>query len=68
MTLSVPGGVTFIPASAPIVLRRLINEEPPRLGFIHPGEPDYKSYQAQLLEVFPHYGVFGPAPATGYAG
>jgi hypothetical protein len=68
MTLSVPGGVTFIPASVPIVLRRLGKEEPPRLGFIHPGEPDYKSYQAQLLEVVPHYGVLGSAPETGCAG
>jgi hypothetical protein len=58
MTLSAPGGLSFIPASAPVVLRRLGDEPPPRFRFVHPGEPDYDFYQGQLHEVFPSYGVF----------
>ena len=64
LTLSVPSGVNFTPASAPVVLRRLDTGARPRFGFVHPGEPDYALYQAQLLQVLPTYGVCVQAAAT----
>jgi hypothetical protein len=64
MTLSVASGLSYTPASAPVVLRRLGNEEPPKLGFVHPGDTDYDLYHAQLLQVLPTYGVFGEPAVT----
>ncbi|MDD1535867.1 hypothetical protein DCM78_18440 [Bradyrhizobium sp. WBOS04] len=60
-TLSNPGGAQFTPASAPIVLRRVVDHIP-RLGFIRPGSPDYESYRQELEMVVPAFGVFAPAP------
>jgi hypothetical protein len=57
LTLSNPTGVTYIPASAPIVFRKLDEKMPtPHLGFVHPGTPDYEWYQEQLQKVSPNYG------------
>ncbi len=58
LTLSNPRGVHFTPASAPVVMRRLVGEQLPALGYVHPGVPDYDTYRAQLLAVFPDYGLF----------
>jgi hypothetical protein len=68
MTLSNPGGTHFVPASSPIVLRRL-KEHTPQLGFVRPGAPDYEIYLGQLKRVGPHFGIlsalpFKPAEAT----
>ena len=57
MTLSVPGGVNFIPASVPIVLRRLGNDGTPKLGFVKPEDSDYNLYRSDLLGVLPDFGV-----------
>jgi len=60
LTLSNPTGVLFIPASAPIVLRKLDEKTPtPHLGFVHPGTADYEWYQEQLQKVSPNYGTIG---------
>ena len=61
LTLSNPRGMHFTPASAPVVIRRL-GEQQPHLGYIHPGAPDYDLYKAQLLTVFPDYGLFARPP------
>jgi hypothetical protein len=55
MTLSHPGGTHLIPATAPIVLRRL-GETSPQLGFVHRNAPDYDLYLTQLRSVVPHFG------------
>jgi len=61
MTLSSPSGTQFIPASAPIVLIRIVDEIP-QLGFIRPGNPDYDRYCEELEKVVSAYGFFAPAP------
>ena len=60
-TLSNPGGAHFTPASAPIVLRRVVNQTP-QLGFIRPGAPDYEGYRQELEIVMPVFGCFATAP------
>ncbi|MBR0728344.1 hypothetical protein JQ636_04100 [Bradyrhizobium japonicum] len=60
-TLSNPGGAQFTPASAPIVLRRVVDHTLP-LGFIRPGALSYESYRRELEMVVPVFGVFAPAP------
>ncbi|MET4722132.1 hypothetical protein ABIF63_006238 [Bradyrhizobium japonicum] len=60
-TLSNPGGAQFTPASAPIVLRRVVDHTL-QLGFIRPGALSYESYRRELEMVVPVFGVFAPAP------
>lgn len=60
-TLSNPGGAHFTPVSAPIVLRRIV-EQTPQLGFIRPGAPDYQAYRDDLATVMPIFGCFATAP------
>jgi hypothetical protein len=60
-TLSNPGGAQFTPASAPIVLRRVVDHTLP-LGFIRPGALSYESYRRELEMVVPVFGVFALAP------
>jgi hypothetical protein len=64
LTLSNPGGANFTPASAPIVLKRLVDETP-QLGFIRSDSPDYEGYRHELEKVAPVFGLFAPAPALG---
>jgi hypothetical protein len=65
LTLSNPNGVVFIPASAPIVLRKLDEKTPtPHVGFVHPGTADYEWYQEQLQKVSPNYGVLVDKPVS----
>lgn len=61
ITLSNPGGAHFTPASAPIVLRRAVDQAP-QLGFIRPGAPDYEAYRRELEMVTPAFGFFAAAP------
>jgi hypothetical protein len=63
MTLSNPGGTRFTPASAPIVLKRVVGE-PPQLGFIQPGTPDYEAYRRELEAVMPAFGFFATPPRS----
>jgi hypothetical protein len=67
MTLSNLDAVHFTPASAPIVLKRLVPDEELQLGFIRPGAPDYDSYRQELDTVIPAFGFFAtaPRPASG---
>ncbi|WGD48593.1 hypothetical protein QA641_23350 [Bradyrhizobium sp. CB1650] len=60
-TLSNPGGAQFTPASAPIVLRRVIDHMP-QLGFVRPGASDYEVYRRELEMVVPVFGFFALAP------
>jgi hypothetical protein len=60
-TLSNPGGAHFTPASAPIVLRRMVDHAS-QLGFIRPGAPDYEAYRGDLETVMPIFGCFATAP------
>ena len=60
-TLSNPDGAQFTPASAPIVLKRLVDHMP-QLGFVRPGAPDYETYRRELEMVMPVFGFFAPAP------
>ncbi len=55
-TLSNPGGVNFIPAATPIVLRR-ISGEIPRLGFVHPVNPEHQDYMSLVQGVMPTFGL-----------
>jgi hypothetical protein len=64
MTLSLPGGVNYIPASVPIVLRRVGKQELPRLGFVKPEDPEYSIYQKELLGVLPAFGVLAQPMVT----
>jgi hypothetical protein len=58
MTLANPHGTHLIPATAPVVLRRLRSgDASPQLGFIHPNARDYDQYLFQLRSVAPHFGV-----------
>jgi hypothetical protein len=68
MTLSNPGGTHFTPASAPIVLTRVIDKVP-QLGFIRPGTSnyDYDMYCRELDAVMPAFGCFATAPRPGPA-
>jgi hypothetical protein len=61
ITLSNPGGARFTPASAPIVLRRVV-EQTPQLGYIRPDAPDYEAYRRELEMVMPAFGFFAAAP------
>lgn len=61
LTLSNPGGANFTPASAPIVLRRIVDETP-QLGFVRPDSPDYEGYRRELEKVSPVFGLFASAP------
>lgn len=60
LTLSTPGGVHFTPATAPIVLKRVINETP-QIGFIRPDAPGYDAYRRELETVMPAFGFFASA-------
>jgi hypothetical protein len=60
-TLSNPGGAQFTPASAPIVLRRVVDQTP-QLGYIRPGAPDYETYRRELEMLMPVFGFFALAP------
>ena len=60
MTLSNPGGLNFIPATAPICLQRL-GKQNPQVGFVRPGEPDYQTFLSQLASVLPDFGTFAGA-------
>jgi hypothetical protein len=60
MTLANPDGTHFIPASAPVVLRR-VGETMPQLGFVHRNAPDYDLYLMQLRSIAPHFGMFTDA-------
>jgi hypothetical protein len=57
MTLSVPGGVNYLPASGPIVLKKVGNQEIPKRGFVKPDHPDYNFYRSELIKVIPSFGV-----------
>jgi hypothetical protein len=57
LTLSNPGGIHFIPATAPVVLQRLSGGSP-QVGFVHPEAPDYKMYFAQLNSIAPDFAIF----------
>jgi hypothetical protein len=57
LTLSNPGGIHFIPATAPVVFRRL-NETTPQMGFVHQDSPDYAMYVGQLRDVTPEFATF----------
>jgi hypothetical protein len=61
VTLSNPGGAHFTPASAPIVLRRVVDQTP-QLGYIRLGAPDYEAYRRELETVMPAFGFFAAAP------
>jgi hypothetical protein len=67
-TLSNPGGAHFTPASAPVVLRHVVDQTP-QLGFIRPGTPDYEAYRRELEMVMPTFGWFAtvPRPLAGAA-
>jgi hypothetical protein len=58
LTLSNPGGIHFIPATAPVVLQRLDDEASPRFGFVHADAPEYPIYLAQLTAVAPDFATF----------
>ncbi|MGY3698660.1 hypothetical protein ACVIGA_008802 [Bradyrhizobium sp. USDA 3240] len=57
LTLANPGGVHFIPATAPVVLRRL-SDIVPQMGFVHRNSSDYATYIAQLSDVAPEFATF----------
>jgi hypothetical protein len=57
LTLSNPGGTHFIPATAPVVLRR-VGETIPQMGFVHQDAPDYAMYLSQLRDVMPEFATF----------
>jgi hypothetical protein len=61
MTLSNPGGLHFTPASAPIILRRVVGQIP-RTGYIGPDLPEYDAYRRELDTVIPAFGLLGTAP------
>ncbi len=61
MTLSNPGGSHFTPASAPIILRRIVGQAP-RIGYIGPDLPEYHVYRGELETVIPAFGLLGAAP------
>jgi hypothetical protein len=58
LTLSNPGGIHFIPATAPVVLQRLDDKAAPRVGFVHADAPEYPMYLAQLSAVAPDFATF----------
>jgi hypothetical protein len=58
LTLSNPGGIHFIPATAPVVLQRLDEGMTPQVGFVHEDSPDYPTYRAQLSAVTPDFATF----------
>lgn len=60
-TLSNPTGAHFTPASAPIVLRRVVDDVP-RLGFIQSDAAEYDAYRRELETVMPGFGFFASAP------
>jgi hypothetical protein len=60
-TLSNPGGAQFTPASAPIVLRRVVDQTP-QLGYIRPGATEYERYRRELEMVMPAFGFFALFP------
>jgi hypothetical protein len=67
LTLSNPGSTHFIPATAPVVLRRL-SEDTPQLGFVHPDAPDYSMYLDELSGVAPDFATFASiGPRVGIA-
>jgi hypothetical protein len=61
LTLSNPGGIHFIPATAPVVLQRLDDKATPQLGFVHADAPEYAIYLAQLSAVAPDFATFASA-------
>ena len=57
--LSNPKGSIFIPASAPIVLRKLKENEEPELGIISSQSGSYHAYQSSLATVLDEeFGIF----------
>jgi hypothetical protein len=63
MTLSNSAGAHFTPASAPVVLLRMMSKTP-RLGFIRPDSPDYETYRKELEAVMPGFGLFATTPPS----
>lgn len=64
--LSNPRGFVFIPASAPIVLRRLQDGEEPELGVITGKSANYHVYQALLATVIAEeFGIFALPQYSG---
>jgi hypothetical protein len=61
MTLSNPGGLHFTPASAPIILRRIVGQMP-RIGYIGADLPEYQVYRRELETVIPTFGLLGVPP------
>jgi hypothetical protein len=62
-TLSNPKGAILIPATSPIFLRRLAEDEQPELGYISPENPAYLNYQNILETVIAEdYCSFVPPP------
>jgi hypothetical protein len=59
LTLSNPGGVHFIPATAPVV-QQLDEKAARRLGFVHADAPEYPMYLAQLSANFATFASIGP--------
>src|SRR5262249_37035186 len=58
-TLSNPKGSIYVPAAAPILLRKLRTGEHPDLGVISSGHSCYDEYQASLATVLNEgFGVF----------
>ena len=60
MTLSNPGGLHFTPASAPIILRRVVGQVP-RSGYIGADLPEYEVYRQELETVIPAFGLLSTA-------
>ena len=58
MTLSNPAGLHFTPASAPIILRRIVGQMP-RIGYIGADLPEYGIYRRELETVIPAFGLLG---------
>jgi hypothetical protein len=58
MTLSNPAGLHFTPASAPIILRRIVGQMP-RIGYIGTDLPEYEIYRRELETVIPAFGLLG---------
>jgi hypothetical protein len=64
--LSNPKGSIFIPASAPIVLRRLKENEEPELGIITSQSGSYHAYQTSLATVLDDdFGIFAIPQYSG---
>ena len=54
-TISNPKGMIFIPVAGPIVLRRLIEDEKPEVGFITPASSSYELLLQELAVATDEY-------------